>query len=592
MNENVQNKLKLLPNEPGCYLMKDKQGTIIYVGKAKNLNNRVHSYFRGAHDYKTTKLVSNIHDFETIVTKTEKESLILEINLIKKHRPRYNIMFMDDKSYPYLKLTKEAYPVLVVSRDKKHSSKADYFGPYTDVGAARAMAELLNDLYPIRKCKTIPKKVCLYYHLKQCLGPCEFQVDDSVYPEMRKEIVKVLRGDVSDLLKRLEGDMNRASEALRFELASKYRDQINALNHIADRQQVQFKGKQSFDLFHYAIYQGYIGIIGFFVREGRLLEREMNVSPCVDEPLDVLESYIMQYYQNQPIPSKIFVPEGMDIELMASVLESDVLIPVKGEKKKLLDLAGHNAHKIVSDKFDLMKLDQHNTDQAMGQLRELLKLENLYRIELFDNSHISGSFAVAGCVVFDEGRPNKNLYRRYRLHQGNNDVASMQEVVYRRYFRMLQEGSVLPDLILADGGSLQQNAIKDVLKSLNLEIIVCALVKDDRHQTAQLLDEEGEPINILKESPLFSLLAQMQDEVHRYAISYHRLLRSKAQTKSILDEVEGLGEVRKKKLLRHFGSLKGIRESSVEELSKIIPYDVALRVKEALDLEKKEINND
>lgn len=572
--------------------MKDRHGTIIYVGKAKNLSNRVHSYFRGAHDYKTTKLVSNIVDFETIVTQTEKEALILEINLIKKHRPRYNIMFMDDKSYPYLKLTKEDYPVLVVSRDRKQSKNADYFGPYTDVGAARSMATLLNDIYPIRKCKTLPKKVCLYYHLGQCLGPCEFNVEQSVYSDMRKEIARVLRGDVQELVERLETDMTRASEAMRFELAAKYRDQINALHHVADRQKVQFKDKQNFDMFNFTIHQGYIGIIGFFVREGRLLEREMSVQPCVDDPAEALESFIVQYYESQPIPAKIYVPDTVNSSLLEAVLDCAVITPVRGEKKKLLELAEHNATRSVTDKFDLLKQDQHNTDAAMQQLKSLLDLDHLYRIELFDNSHISGSFAVAGCVVFDEGKPNKNLYRRYRLHQGNNDVASMKEVVYRRYFRMMQEDSIMPDLIIADGGITQQRAIQEVLESLHLSVPVCGLVKDNRHQTAQLLDISGYPINILKESPLFSLLAQMQDEVHRFAISYHRLLRSKAQTKSILDEVDGLGEVRRKKLLRHFGSLKNIKEATVEEIAEVIPLDVAKRVKMILEVEKKEMDDE
>lgn len=587
MNDVIQEKLRLLPHEPGCYLMKDRNQKIIYVGKAKDLFNRVHSYFRGAHDYKTTKLVANIVDFETIVTKTEKESLILEINLIKEHRPRYNIMFMDDKSYPYLKLTKEDYPKLVVSRDRKHSNKADYFGPYTDVKAARDMAALLNDIYPIRKCKTLPKKVCLYYHLKQCLGPCEFPVEENVYSDMRKEIVRVLKGDVSELTQSIQSKMENASENMHFELAGKYRDQLEALSHISDKQQVQFAANVHFDMFNYAFHQGYIGIVGFFVRNGRLLEKEMSVTPCVEDPLEALTSFIVQYYANQPKSNQIYVCDGVDATLLADVLETKVNVTHKGVRKQLMDLAKHNAQKSLMDKFELLSRDQENNDRAMEQLRELLQVEHLSRIELFDNSHISGAFAVAACVVFDDGKPNKNQYRRYQLHQGNNDTASMQEVIYRRYFRILQESGTMPDLIIVDGGITQINAAKEILTQLNLKVSLCGLAKDNRHQTAQLLNDQGEVITIIKESPLFFLLAKMQDEVHRFAITYHRLLRSKAQTKSILDEISGLGEVRKKKLLRHFGSLKNIREATVEEIAEVVPMEVAQRIKSMLELERK-----
>lgn len=572
--------------------MKDKTGKIIYVGKAKILTNRVHSYFRGAHDYKTTKMVSLIADFETIITKTEKEALILEINLIKKHRPRYNIMFMDDASYPYLKLSKEDYPTLVVARDRKHAKNADYFGPYTDAGSARATAELLNDIYPLRKCKTMPKKVCLYYHLGQCLGPCEFTLEAGIYEQMRKDVVRVLKGDTQSLKVDLRTKMEAASMAMKYELASKYRDQLNALDHISDKQQVQFATKINFDVFNYAYYQGFIAIVGFFVRDGRLLEKQMNTSPCAEEPNDALTSFIAQYYQNQPLVKEVYVPDDIDPELLSEVLATSVKHAQRGQRRQLVDLAGHNAQNALMDKFELLRRDQDNTELALTQLRDLLHIDSVERIELFDNSHISGSFAVAACVVYEEGKPNKNLYRRYRLHQGNNDVASMQEVMYRRYFRMMKEKQVLPSLIIVDGGSLQMNAAQEIISALQLNIAIAGLVKDNHHQTATLLGLDGEPIDIIKESALFSLLAQMQDEVHRFAISYHRLLRSKAQTKSILDEVDGLGEVRKKKLLRHFGSLKMIRQASLDELSSIVPLDVAETIQTMLNLEKKEIDDD
>lgn len=571
--EKIADKLAILPAQPGCYLMKNKGGDIIYVGKAKVLKNRVRQYFVGAHDFKTTRLVANIDDFEYIVTASEKEALLLEINLIKKHTPPYNIMFMDDKTYPYLKLSKEAAPRLEVVRNTK-DKKADYFGPFPDSGAAYDMAKLLNRMYPLRKCRQLPKKECLYYHIGQCLGPCIRPVDEAVYAQMRNEIRRFLKGDVSDTLAKLNEQMLAASEQLQFERAQEIHELMNSIRHVVDKQQIDFKDHLDRDVFAYYVDKGYISIQGFFMRGGKLLERSLSVTPLYEEEMEAFVAFIAQYYAHNPLPNEILIPREYDAGMLRELYGEKIVQPQRGDKVKLVEMALRNAKNAHEQKFTLVERKDQQKQLAMGQLSRIFQKE-IHRIEIFDNSHLAGTFNVSGMVVFLDGEPHKPGYRLYRLGEYRSDMDSMREVLYRRYFRLLKEGAALPDLLVVDGGYQQVEAAKEIREQLDLDLTICGLVKDEHHNTSNLMDDRGTIIPIEKEGPLFFLLAQMQDEVHRFAISYHRRLRKKAITRSILDEVEGLGEVRKKAIWKKFGSLKNLRAASVEEIRTVVPEKVA-----------------
>ena len=573
----IQDKLAILPALPGCYLMKNIDGDIIYVGKAKKLKNRVRQYFVGAHDFKTTRLVANIDDFEYIVTGSEKEALLLEINLIKKHTPPYNIMFMDDKTYPYIKLTKEKAPILRVVRNTK-DRKAEYFGPFPDSGAAWETMKLLNQLYPLRKCRHLPKKACLYYHMGQCLAPCEQAIDEKVYADMANGIRKFLKGDVKEILTQLKADMQQASEELAFEKAQEKLNLIHAIEHVTAKQQIDFKDHKDRDVFGYYVDKGYISIQGFFVRGGKLLERELSIQPLYEQPQDAFISFILQYYTKNPLPQEILLPKEYEIEHLQEILsEAKILQPLRGDKLKLVEMVLANAKNAHQQKFELVERKESRREEAMQQLCQLLHQDS-HRIELFDNSHISGAFNVSGMVVFKDGEPSRQDYRTYRLGEYVSDLDSMKEVVYRRYFRLLKEKGRFPDLLIVDGGYLQIEAAKEIIEALDVPVTLCGLVKNDNHRTANLMNAEGEILPVERDSSLFFLLTQMQDEVHRFAISYHRKLRGKAMTKSILDEVEGIGEVRKKEIWKHFKSLKRLKEADVDEIAQVVPRKVAQNI--------------
>lgn len=576
----IQPKLDVLPASPGCYLMKDKDNTIIYVGKAIKLNNRVRSYFRGVHDFKTTKLVQHIDDFEYITCQSEKEALLMEINLIKEHTPKYNIMFMDDKSYPYLKLTKTKAPTLSVVRNNK-DKKAYYFGPFPNSGAAYTTKNLLNKLYPLRKCKTIPKKACLYYHLGQCLAPCIQEVQEEEYERMANEIRKFLRGDAKDMLIKLKKEMQDASDTLNFEKAQEIHEMIQSIEHTTQNQHVMFNDKKDRDVFGYYFDKGYICIQGFFLRNGKIIERSLSMTPIVEEVEDAFTSFILQYYGSNPLPDEVLLPQGLQSDIQ-ELIETKVHIPVRGDKKQLVDMVLDNAKNYHLQQFELVKRKEDAKEEAMKQLSDLLHKE-VHTIEIYDNSHISGKFNVSGMVVFEDGIPNKKEYRLYKLQGYRSDMDSMKEVIYRRYFRLLKEQKKQNDVLLVDGGYLQILAAKEILDSLYIEdIILCGLVKNDKHRTSNLMDENGNIIEVKKDSPLFFLLTQMQDEVHRFAITYHKNLRKKAQTKSILDEVDGLGEVGKKKIWNTFKSLKNLKEASIEDISKVVHKNVAIQIYDLL----------
>lgn len=576
----IEDKLKILPALPGCYLMKNREGEIIYVGKAKKLKNRVRQYFIGAHDFKTQRLVANIDDFEYIVTGSEKEALLLEINLIKKHSPPYNIMFMDDKTYPYIKLTKEKVPVLRVVRRTK-DKQAEYFGPFPDASAAWDTIKLLNQLYPLRKCERMPKKECLYYHMKQCLGPCVHEIDPQVYADMIVAIRKFLKGDVKDILTRLEQEMNEASEKLQFERAKEKHDLMEAITYVTAKQQIDFQDHKDRDVFGCYVDKGYISIQGLFLRGGKMLERTLHITPLYEHEEDAFLSFILQYYEQHPTPQELLLPQRYDVSLLQETLPTKVIQPLRGNKLKLVEMAIANAKNIHEQKFDLVNRKENRKEEAMQQLTAIFQ-KAIHRIEIFDNSHISGAFNVSGMVVYKDGEPSKSDYRLFKLGTYISDLDSMKEVIYRRVTRLLKEKGQFPDLLIVDGGWAQIEAAKEILTALDTDILLCGLVKDDHHRTSNLMDADGRIIPIDRNDSLFFLLTQMQDEVHRFAISYHRKLRTKAMTKSILDDVEGIGAVRKKAIWKHFKSMKRLKAASVEEIARIVPKAVAQNIYDIL----------
>lgn len=571
---------------PGCYLMKNTDGKVIYVGKARKLKNRVSSYFTGAHNYKTTKLVDHIWDFDYIVTGSEKEALLLEINLIKDYTPEYNIMFMDNTYYPYIELTDETHPRLKIVRKTKNK-KNKYFGPYPDATAARNTFKLLNKLYPLRKCNHVPDKPCLYYSLHQCLGPCINEVDKSQYDEIRKELISFIHGNTKSKIDELTEKMMTASENLQFELAKEYRDLIRSIEYVTAKQNVQFGDYKDRDILGYFIDKGYISIQLFFMREGKLLYHDFNLEPVGEDFVEDLIRFLVTYYQTHPEPYELLIPQDVDLELLTEILSCHVLQPQRGDKKSLVEMANKNAKEALEKKFLLKEKTDEKTILPIIELGQKLGIDTPHTIELYDNSNIQGAYAVAGMVVYKDGVPSKKDYRKYKIKtvEGPDDYASMKEVIYRRYYRLLMEQKEMADLIIVDGGLGQIKVAKEVIDSLNLSVHICGLSKDDKHSTAMLLDEDGNQVPIDTKSPLFFLLTRMQDEVHRYAISFHRQVRSKSLFSSILDEVEGIGEARKKKLLNHFKSVKKMKEASLEELEAVIPKNTAAKLYEVLHKE-------
>lgn len=551
MNERIKNKLALLPDQPGCYLMKDKNGTIIYVGKAKILKNRVRTYFRGSHDTKTERLVSEIDDFEYIVTESNIEALLLEINLIHKNNPKYNIMLKDDKTYPFIKITNEKYPRLMITR-KVLKDKALYFGPYPDVNAANETKKLLDRLFPLRKCNPSQKTPCLYYHLGQCLCPYAFDVDPQVYKDMVEEIKGFLSGGHTEIQDRLQEKMAYAAAHMEFEKAAEFRDQIKAIETVMTRQKMTNVDLIDRDVFGYAVDKGWMCVQVFFVRQGKLIERDVSIFPFYDDASEAFLTFIGQFYQENEhfVPKEVLIPDDIDKESVEALLATKVLQPQRGEKKKLVKLASKNAAVALNEKFDLIVRKQERTIGAVEKLGNAMNIPAPIRIEAFDNSNIMGTNPVSAMVVFIDGRPAKNEYRKYKIKtvQGPDDYASMREVIYRRYSRVLKEGLPFPDLILIDGGKGQVDVAKDVLANqLGVDIPVAGLAKNDKHKTSELLFGPNlEVVPLERNSQEFFLLQRIQDEVHRFAITFHRQLRSKNSFASKLDNIEGLGPKRKK----------------------------------------------
>ncbi|WP_264738712.1 excinuclease ABC subunit UvrC [Cytobacillus firmus] len=589
MNDTIKNKLMLLPAQPGCYLMKDRQGTIIYVGKAKILKNRVRSYFTGSHDGKTLRLVNEIVDFEYIVTSSDMEALILEMNLIKKYDPKYNVMLKDDKSYPFIKLTAERHPRLITTRKVK-KDRGKYFGPYPNVQAANETKKLLDRIYPLRKCSTLPDRVCLYYHLGQCLAPCVKHVSEDQYKQMTDEIAKFLNGGYKEIKKDLTAKMTAAAEELDFERAKELRDKIAHIDATMEKQKMTMTDFTDRDVFGYAVDKGWMCVQVFFIRQGKLIERDVSMFPIYNEPEEEILTFLGQFYTkaNHFKPREILAPDSVDAVMAEQLLDVKVLKPQRGQKKDLVKLAYKNAKIALQEKFSLIERDEERTIKAVENLGDQLGIYTPHRIEAFDNSNIQGTDPVSAMIVFIDGKPEKREYRKYKIKsvKGPDDYGSMREVVRRRYTRVLKEELPLPDLIMIDGGKGHVEAVRDVLENeLGLDIPISGLVKDEKHRTSQLL--YGNPLQIIplaRNSQEFYLLQRIQDEVHRFAITFHRQLRGKGAFQSILDDIPGIGEKRKKQLLKAFGSVKKMREAPIEEFRKMgIPANVAEELKQRLE---------
>ena len=585
--QHIENKLKLLPDQPGCYLMKDVNAKIIYVGKAKNLKNRVRSYFKSSHEGKTAKLVSEIHDFETIVTSTDKEAFLLEITLIQKHKPYYNIKLKRGTGYPYIKITNERDPQLMIV-SKVLNDGGYYFGPYPNVYAAQETVQLLQKVYPLRRCPGHQKRPCLYYHMGQCLGACFKEVPVEAYERNIRKIKSFLNGNVSQIKRELTAKMNVAAAKLEFERAAEIRDQIRYVEMTVEKQKIISNDNTPRDLFNFFMDKGWLSIQVFFIRQARLIKREKRLFPCVDLPEEELASFILQFYnqKNRILPKEILVPPGIDKKVLNEILGVSVKTPKRGQKRDLLEMAHKNAQLVLEEKFRLLELDDRKTVGAMNEITDALGLPNGHRVEAFDHSHLQGTDIVSAMVCFVDGRPEKNLYRKYKLKNTDHadEAASTREVIYRRYSRLLKEHENLPDLILMDGAKIQIDACIDVLQNqLGLNIPVAGMVKNEYHKTADLMTETGEKIGLNPKSEGFYLLQRIQDEVHRFAIAFHRQVHSKNSLSSRLERIKGVGPKTRTKLWRNFGSLKRLSEASVEELIGLgIPQKTAQTIKISL----------
>ena len=590
IKEHIKEKLSLVPEKPGSYQMKNKDGIIIYVGKAKNLKRRVSSYFNRIQTGKTLMLVNDIVDFEYIVTNSEIESLILEITLIKKYNPKYNILLKDDKSYPYIELTKDIYPTLRIVRNlnRKKNRNTRLFGPYPNVTAAKKTVEIINRVYPLRKCDKLGKDLCLYYHIGECLGYCKKDIVNlEEVNKMTTEIVSFLNGNKEIITKKIEAKMNKASEELNFEKALEYKEMLQDINITLSKQRIDLNNRDNIDIFGYYVYENYLSIEIFYIREGLLFGHHSKIINYAGDEIEAFTEYIIKYYDGGNIlPKEICVNEEINDSLLSEYFGIRVFNPKKGDLLNLLKLSCSNAKNNLEEKVSIIKRNDSERQKALKDLNIALN-SDIHRIEAFDNSHLFGTFYVGGMVVFDDLLPNKDLYRKYKINSGaKDDLSAMKEVIYRRYYRLLMEEGKFPDLIIVDGGELQINATKEILDSLGLNIKLVGLKKDDKHRTNKLVDENLKELDIDPKSNLFLFLTKIQDEVHNYAISYHRQIRSKGLYSSILDSVPGIGDVRKKELIKKYGSLKKMKEASLEDLENILGKNVALELMNYL----KEIN--
>ena len=575
--KDFKEKLSLVPTKPGSYQMKNKDGVIIYVGKAKNLQRRLRSYFTRTVTGKTKMLVEDIDDFDYIVTSSELESLILEITLIKKYDPKYNILLRDDKSYPYIELTNDKYPVLKIVRNvHRKKNKNHLYGPYPNVQAARKTVNMINRIYPLRKCDKLKKELCLYYHIHECLGYCCKDISKETIDEMKKEIISFLKGDATEITKKINEEMVKASENLNYEKALELKNMLEDIDTTLKKQKIDLNNNANFDLVNYYYDNNYLGIEIFFIRQGLLFGRHNEIITSLGDIENEVTEYLVKFYDKGVLPNELVIPEELDENLLKEYFEIKVTKPQKGKLKNLVDLAKENAKEQMDLEKETLKRDDDERTKALEELRVLLGLKELHRMESFDNSHLFGTFYVGGMVVFDDFLPNKDLYRKYKIStEVKDDLSAMREVLYRRYFKTIMNESYKPDLIVMDGGELQISVAKEILNSLNLYIPIIGLVKDKNHRTSYIMNENYERLEVEKDSKLFLFLTRIQEEVHRYAITYHRNIKAKGALSSLLDAAPGIGEVRKKELLKHFGSLKKLKEASFEELETVIGHEIA-----------------
>jgi excinuclease ABC subunit C len=579
-------ELSEVPKKSGCYLMYNSDNIVIYVGKAKILFNRLHSYFNRTHTGKTKKMVSEIDHFEYIVTNSETEAFILELNLIKKYDPKYNILLRDDKSYPYIEFTNDKYPRLIVKREiNATKKKTNLFGPYPNQYAARRLVNLINRLYPLKKCDNMPKKVCLYYHIGECLGYCEHK--DIDISNIKEEILDILNGNDKLLIDKINEKINSNSEALNFEVCKELMEELGYIKLIFKNQNiVELSRDINADIINYYFENGYISIVIFFVRNGKLVGNHYKIIPVINDIEETLEYYIVNFYSKKNIvPKEVIVPEILNKELLSEVLSSNVINVKRGNKRKIFTMAYDNAKTQYKKEINLIYGNEKLTSEANEELRQILSLDKLHIIEAFDNSNLFGTFNVSAMVSFVDGVPSKKNYRKFKLtYDKNDDVAAMKEVMYRRYFKVLNEDLERPDLIIVDGGNNQINACKSILNELNLNIKVIGVKKDNHHTPESIVDGDSfSIITIDKRSNVFRLLTRIDEEVHRFVISYHRQIRSKGSISSVLDNISGLGEKRKKQLIKKYGSVTKIKDASIEELETILPDNVAINLKEYLN---------
>lgn len=586
----LREKLKTIPHLPGSYQMRNINNTVIYVGKAKDLYKRVNSYFKGNVTGKTAKMVSEVVDFTYITTSTEQEAFILEINLIKQYDPKYNILLKDDKSYPYIEYISKPYPRVKVSRylSVKKKDKKMLFGPYPNAYAARKIVNLINRLYPLKKCEGMPKNVCLYYHIGECLGFCEKHVDKDKLNKMEADILEFLRGNDKILIDKLVGKINMYSNSLNFENALELKKELDYIKIVLDKQKVELHDYVNRDVIGYYFDEGIVSVEVLFVRNGKIVGGNNDKFYLMSDLSDEVTSYILKFYERHEIPKELLVLnlDNDKMNIVSELLALKVVMPVKGIKKKLADMAYNNAKIVLEQELEIIRNDEKRSIIANDELRKLVGLEVLDRIESYDNSNLFGTYAVSGMVVFKNGKPSKKDYRKYKVSVDmNDDYNTMKEIIYRRFYRGLVEKTQMPDLILVDGGITQIGACKSVLDELHLNIKVCGLRKDDHHRTNELVDGDTLKVyDIPKGSDIFHYLTRIQDEVHRFTITYHKTLRDKGSIGSILDNIDGIGSVRKKELIKRFGSIKKMKEASIEELSGIIPETVAIELKKYLTM--------
>ena len=574
--ENIKLKLSLVPKKPGCYQMKDEFGNIIYVGKAKILQNRLKSYFTGSHDAKTSKMVQNVHDFEYIITNSELEAFLLELNFIKEYRPKYNIMLMDDKTYPYIILTNEEHPRLMMSRDVKLKGKSrpqKIYGPFPNAKACRETVEVLNKIYPFRKCRNIPSKSCLYYDIKQCLAPCINKVDKDEYAPFIQSANAVLNGTDNTLLKDLNNKMEEASINLDFEQAIDYRNIIGNIKELLTPQKMTIQDGRNRDIFGYFVKDGLVCVQILHMRAGKIIERSGEVFDIVDNLDDILLEYLYEFYTSNNIlyPSELLIPYIEGYEIIQELLDINITVPVKGIKKQLVTLGSENAQNNLENlqKLRLMKISKTTT--PLEELSKILNIEYPTVIEIFDNSNIGGVSPVSAMVTYINGSPSPKDYRKYKVKtvEGADDYHTMQEIILRRYSRLQKENGRMPNLIIVDGGKPQVRAAKEILDNLNLDLPLIGLAKDDRHRTDMIITSNLQEIKLDKKSNVFLILEAMQEEVHRFAITFFKQTHSKNTFTSIFDEIPGIGKKRKLLLMKEFENLDELANTSVQKLKSL-----------------------